>query len=83
MDFVSIDDVGTWFANSGFADWEWFDGFDEDDLIRHIWQRFDSVEHDPAAGEDVFWSDFDTTPVDEVIADYIRAHGDDPALYSL
>lgn len=83
MIFVSITNVGTWFDNSGFADWEWFDGFDSDDLIRYIWQRFDSVEHDPATGEDEFWSGADSTPVDDVIAEYIRAHGDDPALYGL
>lgn len=37
--FDSIADVKTWYVNSGYVDWEWFDGFDPDDLIEYIFRH--------------------------------------------
>ncbi|HIH03762.1 MAG TPA: hypothetical protein HA263_07940 [Methanoregulaceae archaeon] len=82
MNFTTIADVGTWFDNSGLVDWEWFEGFNKNDLIEYIWRRFDSREDDDD-GNEMFWKGDEPTPVDEVLAAYLREHGENPADYSL
>lgn len=67
MIFTTINDVWTWYQNSGIVNWIWFDGFNEEDLIRFVWQRADS--------------DDDVT--DQLIREFLVEHGEDPADYSL
>lgn len=41
MRFDSINDASTWYTNSGYSDWEWFDGFDEDELVKFAYLNCD------------------------------------------
>lgn len=41
LDFNTLTDARDWFSNSGFADWEWFEGFDEDELIEYAYRQSD------------------------------------------
>lgn len=39
MYFKSIDDAKTYYLNSGLLDWNWFDGFDENDFIDYLYRH--------------------------------------------
>lgn len=37
----TLTDARTWFSNSGFFDMEWYEGFDEDELIKYAYNQSD------------------------------------------
>ena len=39
IDFATLDDARTWYVNNGVSDWEWFDGFDEDEFVDYLFQH--------------------------------------------
>ena len=39
--FNTINDAETWFSNSGVYEWEWFEGFDEKDFVKYLYQEAD------------------------------------------
>ena len=82
MIFTTIADVKCWYDNSGLPDWEWFEGFDENELVVSIWRNFDSCERDEN-GTEQFWRGSESTPVDHAIAAFLRDHGENPADYSI
>lgn len=41
LDFNTLTDARTWFSNSGFFEWEWFEGFDKDELIKYAYNQSD------------------------------------------
>jgi len=39
--FDTITSAADWYHNSGYVDWEWFDGFDESELIEALYKNSD------------------------------------------
>lgn len=44
MQFNSISNASTWYANSGYSDWEWFAEFDEGELIEFAYRNADDFD---------------------------------------
>lgn len=61
--FSTIDDAHTYYINSGFSDWEWFERFVDNELVEYLYRRSDSVAtmNELVAA---FISQNDETPVD-------------------
>ncbi|MHA6885745.1 hypothetical protein [Ralstonia pseudosolanacearum] len=73
--FATTADAETWFENSGFSNWEWFEGFDEHRLIEFLWRN----SGDYTAQRDSS-SEFDG---ERAISAWLRSQGQNPADYNL
>ena len=41
MEFATMEDARIWFMNSDMAKWDWYEGFDHDELVDYIWHNAD------------------------------------------
>lgn len=80
---MTITDVKTWYENSGLLEWKWFEGFDPEDLIRWIWERYDGA-YDDSEGDAKFFDNCGYVYyASDALKQYIEDHEDDPILYNL